>query len=167
MSKTTNHSLLFMVSLALISCSSEYKSTSAMKSAQNLVQFVQTGDTILLHGLFTDSVENLMSIKGMLATRDDIIRSFGELQSIEGPKFTTDSTATMTFRYGDMSLVSSLEFNNDGKIRFLSIQPEPVESTGTGGADSSLTIISQFADFGTTFNADSNFVRLVTILSPT
>ena len=138
-----------------------------MNSAKNLVQFVETGDTALLHGVFTDSVLNLMSIEGMLVTRNDYADQFGNLNTIEGPEFSTDSTANVLLHYEQMSLLASLEFDNQGKIRVLSIEPESVKGTSESGFVSNLEDISEFSKFLEAFNADSNYVRLVTILSPT
>jgi hypothetical protein len=134
-----------------------------MKSAQNLVQFLESGDTALLDGIFTDSVLQLMSLEGILATRNDFAYRFGKLQIIEGPEFPTDSTANVVLRYEQMSLLASLEFNNQGKIRFLSIQPESVKGTGQSDLASNPKDISEFSKFLEAFNADSGYVRLVTI----
>ncbi|MGH8016434.1 MAG: hypothetical protein ACREBV_09600, partial [Candidatus Zixiibacteriota bacterium] len=135
--------LIFLVQ----SCSTVQKKSPAKNSAERLISFAQSGDSTLLHGIFTDSVLNLMSIEAMLDTRNDFVQSFGKLQSIDGPDFSTVSTASIVMRYKEMSLVSELEFDNEGKIRFLSIHPEPVKSTGGLVSDSSLIKISEFADF--------------------
>jgi hypothetical protein len=150
-----------------LACSTVQKKSASQKSAERLISFVETGDSTMLDGIFTDSVLNLMSIEAMLDTRNDFVQSFGKLQTVEGPEFSTDSTADIILRYEDMSLVSSLEFNSEGKIRFLSIRPEPVKSDETTVLETNLTEISEFADFGRDFNADTGFVRLVSILSPT
>jgi hypothetical protein len=159
--------IIIALMLLLLSCSFSEKSSPAMNSAKNLVQFVETGDTALLHGIFTDSVRQLTSLEGMLATRKDFANRFGNLDTIVGPEFPTDSTANVVLRYEQMSLLASLEFNNQGKIRFLSIQPEPVKGTGPSVLASNLKDVSEFSKFLEAFNADSNYVRLVTILSPT
>lgn len=153
--------------LLLVSCSTVQKKSPSQKSAERLISFVETGDSTLLQGIFSDSVLKLMSIEGMVATREDFAQSLGELKSVDGPKFTTDSTAEVIMRYEEMNLVSSLEFNDRGEIRFLSIHPEPVKSTGEVVADTNITDITSFAGFREAFNADTQFVRLVTILSPT
>ena len=138
-----------------------------MKSAQNLVLFLETGDTLLLHGVFTDSVLQLMSLEGILATRNDFAYRFGNLDTIEGPEFTTDSNANVVLRYEQMSLSTSLEFDDQGKIRVLSIHPEPIKGTGPSDLASNLKEVSEFSKFLEAFNTDSDYVRLVTILSPT
>lgn len=121
----------------------------------------------MLDGVFTDSVLSLMSLEGMLATRNDFNNRFGNLRTVEGPEFPTDSTANIVLQYEKMSLLAALKFNSNGKIRSLSIQPEPIKSTGGTDIDTNLTDISRFTDFSDAFNADSNYVRLVTVLSPT
>jgi len=55
----------------LLSCSSGDPDFPAMKSAQQLIRFVETGDSTLLRGVFTDSLLQLMSIEQMLATHDE------------------------------------------------------------------------------------------------
>jgi len=152
---------------SIVSCSTVQKKSPSQKSAEKLITFVETGDSTLLEGIFTDSVLQLMSIEGMVDTRNDFAQSLGELKSVDGPEFTSDSTAIVILRYEEMSLVSSLEFNDEGEIRFLSIQPEPIKSADDTAVDTSVTGITQFADFRDAFNADTNYVRLVTILSPT
>ena len=167
MSRIFHTTILLTLASLTLSCSSDDKLSPAMKSAQKLIEFVETGDTVLLRGVFTDSVIKLMSLEEMLATRDDFVRQFGNLQTIEGPEFPTDSTANVVLRYEQMSLLASLEFNSQGQIRILSIQPEPVASTGKSGLASNVEDVSEYSDFRKAFNADSGYVRLVTILSPT
>lgn len=159
--------ILLAALILLVSCSTVQKKSPSQKSAERLVSFVETGDSTFLKGIFSDSVLKLMSIEGMVATREDFAQSLGELKSVDGPEFTSDSTAEVIMRYEEMSLVSSLEFNERGEIRFLSIRPEPVKSSGEIAADTNITDIARFADFSDAFNADTQFVRLVTILSPT
>lgn len=150
-----------------LACSTVQKKSPSQNSAERLISFVETGDSTLLEGIFTDSVLNLMSIEAMLDTRNDFVQSFGKLQSVEGPEFFTDSTADIVLRYEEMSLVSSLEFNSAGKIKFLSISPEPARSNVGAESDTTLTEITQYADFSRKFNDDTGYVRLVSILSPT
>jgi len=158
--------LLLLIMVILSSCSIGQKNSSAKQSAEQLIRFVETGDTTLLAGLFTDSVLNLMTVEAMLDTRQDFVHSFGKLQSVDAPEFPTDSTANIVLRYEEMSLLTSLEFDSIGKIRFLSIQPEPVKLTGSE-SDIKLTDISDFREFREAFSADSQYVRLISILSPT
>lgn len=153
--------------LLLAACSSEHGSSVAMSSAQQLVRFVETGDSTLLRGVFTDSVLKLTSVEEMLATRQDFLDNFGNLKTVDGPEFLTDSAAQMILRYERMSLLAAVEFTKAGRIRFLSIQPEPVKHATAGHSAGDVTDIANFATLRRDFNADSDYVRLVTILSPT
>jgi hypothetical protein len=152
----------------LLSCSSGNPDSEAMKSAQRVIRFVETGDTTLLRGVFTDSLLQLMSIEGMLATRDDFKNQFGPLEHIDGPEFPTDTTANVVLHYEQTSLLAELEFTNTGKIRYVSIQPAPVADTGERSDDSHvLADLAGVEPLRSDFNADSDHVRLVVILSPT
>jgi len=139
-----------------------------MKSAQQLIRFVETGDSTLLRGVFTDSLLQLMSIEQMLATHDEFRDRFGPLERVDGPEFPTDTTANVVLHYEKTSLLAELGFTNTGKIKYVSIQPEPVTTSGeTPEASSLLADLADVEPLRADFNADTNYVRLVTLLSPT
>lgn len=161
-------SVCFLILLLLLSCSSGDPDSAAMKSAQQLIRFVETGDTTLLQGVFTDSLLQLMSIEGMVATRNDFSGQFGPLQGVDGPEFPTDTTANVVLHYERTSLLAELEFTNTGKIRYVSIQPAPVAAAGETPDDTHVPAdLAGTEPLRSDFNADTDHVRLVVILSPT
>ena len=139
-----------------------------MKSAQRLVRFMESGDSTLLRGVFVDSLLQLMSVDQMLATREDFQEQFGPLERVDGPEFVTDTTANVVLHYERTSLLAELEFTKTGMIRYVSIQPAPVTSTGETPDDSHvLSDLAGVDPLRSDFNADTDHVRLVVILSPT
>lgn len=159
--------ILLSLVLVLFGCSTENRQTRATKSAGHFVKFVETGDTLHLNGFFADSALRLMSQVDMLATMNDFPNLFGKLVGITDQEFSTDSTVNIILRYEHISLLASLEFNEMGKIRFLGIQPEPVEPAVHRNLAANVYDIRDLDSFVTVFNADSEYVRLLTILSPT
>lgn len=157
---------LVAVTVLLTTCANQ-EQTPARQTADRLIAFVNSGDTTALRGVFTDSALHLMTIEQMLATRGDFLMQFGNLRRVDGPSFQNDSSATVVLRYAEMSLMASLEFAPDGRIRYLAIQPEPVlRSVETPGADN-VQDVTDIAVLRHAFNADSGYVRAVTLLSPT
>lgn len=165
--KTTAAAIL--LALAVLACSGSPGPGAASSSADRLVKFMQSGDTLLLQGVFTDSLLKLMSIEQMVATREEFLGQFGGLHDVEGPTFDSDTSAVVILNFERMSLQASLEFAPQGSIRFLSVQPEPMESANTdpGQSPTALTDVEHASVLQQAFDADSQFVRLVTILSPT
>lgn len=159
--------LLLVILPLLLGCSSDKKSSNTAITVGRMARFVETGDTTLLQGVFTDSVLTLMSIDQMLATRDDFASRFGALRTIDGPKFSTDSTAVLVLRYELMSLLAELEFTPKGQIRFLSIRPEPVKGNIDSSVVTNLEDLDTVSELQAIFNIDTEYVRLVAILSPT
>lgn len=88
---------------------------------------------------------------------------------MEGPTFDSDTSAVVILNFERMSLQASLEFTPQGSIRFLSVQPEPMETAEAdpGLSPTTLTDVDHASVLQQAFDADSQFVRLVTILSPT
>ena len=137
--KTIGKTLLLILLLAamimsLLACSSSRKMAPtvtatveiapALTSAERLIQFVESGDSVLLHGIFTDSILNRMSVNDMVGTRKDFVRSFGKLLRAEGPNYDSDSTASIVFHHQDMTLIAYLELNRQGQIRSINILQE-------------------------------------------
>lgn len=157
---------LAVVVLLLATCAKQ-EQTAARQTAERLIEFVNSGDTAVLHGVFTDSVLQLMSADQMLATRDDFLTRFGKLRTVDGPSFQNDSSATVVLRYEQLSLEASLKFVQDGRIRYLAIQPEPIRRDNVISGADNVHDIPDIAALRDAFNADTGFVRLVTLLSPT
>lgn len=157
---------LAVVVFLLVTCVKQ-KQTAARQTAERLIEFVNSGDTAVLRGVFTDSVLQLMSADQMLATRDDFLTRFGKLRTVDGPSFQDDSSATVILRYEQLSLQASLEFVQDGRIRYLAIQPEPIKRDNVISGADNVHDIPDIAALRDAFNADTGFVRLVTLLSPT
>lgn len=157
---------LAVLVLLLATCVKQ-KRTAARQTAERLIEFVNSGDTAVLRGLFTDSVLQLMSADQMLATRDDFLTRFGKLRTVDGPSFQNDSSATVVLRYEQLSLEASLKFVQDGRIRYLAIQPEPIRRDNVISGADNVHDIPDIAALRDAFNADTGFVRLVTLLSPT
>lgn len=158
---------MILVVLSTFACSGSPGHGSAGNSADRLVEFVHTGDTTVLQGIFTDSMLQLMSIEHMLATREELLGQFGDLIDTQGPTFISDSSAEVILNYERMSLLASLEFTPQGSIRFLKVQPKPVDSAQSVLSSATLTDVEHLDVLQQAFDDDSQFVRLVTILSPT
>lgn len=165
--ESISHLLPLVILPLLLGCSSDKKTSNAANTVGRMAQFIETGDTTLLQGVFTDSVLALMSIDQMLTTRDDFLARFGSLRTIDGPKFLTDSTANLVLRYELMSLLAELEFTPKGQVRFLSIRPEPVKSNTDSSVITNLEDLDTVSELQAIFNIDTEYVRLVAILSPT
>jgi hypothetical protein len=124
-------------SLLFVSCSAGKKASPAntprekivpaLSSAERLIMFARSGNPIHLQGVFTDSVLDLMSIEGMVDTRQDFVRSFGRLLKAEGPFYSSDSTASIVFHHEELTVVAFLGFDKRGQIRSINIQQEPLE----------------------------------------
>lgn len=125
---------LAAMAMTLLSCSSAKKSAPAINSieviapalspAERLIQFVQTGESYLLIGVFTDSVLNRMTIREMINTRNDFVRSFGKLLRAEGPNYDSDTTATLVLYHEDMTLAANLLFDKRGLIKDITIKQD-------------------------------------------
>jgi hypothetical protein len=126
--------VLALVAVALTACSKGKKVNPeisqihafapALSPAERLIQFVDTGRSYLLNGIFSDSILTRMSVNEMVQTRNDFVKSFGKLLRAEGPNFDSDSTATVILYHEDMTLAASLKFDKQGLIKDISINQD-------------------------------------------
>lgn len=158
---------ILMTAVLISGCNTDSKSSKSRKSVEHLIEFVVSGDSNQLHDIFADSVLDAMSIEDMISTREDLLARFGKLENIEKAIFTSDSTAEVVMHYEQISLLATINIDSQCKIDFISIRPAPIEEVETNGDDSKIIDLHEFNEFKTTFNTDSDYVRLVSILSPT
>lgn len=132
------------------------------------VHFMMTGDTTGLRGAFGDSVLAAYSPSDMINARSDMIYGLGEFQKVTDLHFHSETESHVTFGFERGAMTFTLLHDGSGKIVLIS---EDTESAVGGFGDT--TGHTSMTDLGSTdvlrlsFNSDSQFVRLVSLLSPT
>lgn len=164
--------------LILAGCSPRSDQSNAMLAARTravdiAANFMQSGDTTGLRDAFSDSVIAAYSPSDMISARSDMINALGEFQGARDLHFHSDSESHVTFSFEHGEMEFTLTHDSSGKIMFISneVQSEhELSALSSGKADTNdvrLTDLNNTDDLRTSFNSDSQFVRLVSLLSPT
>jgi hypothetical protein len=171
-------SLLILLSLGLVGCSSESPRTNQLTgdrqlAAEQVIHFVRTADTTGLRVVFSDSLLHLMSIQQMLEERAALLNECGRLKAVDGPFVDSASDFRIVIEFDSKSLDAWFTFDSDERINSMDISNAPIPDSVRGrlgeghienGALQDLLSIRAVAD---PFDADTGFVRLVALLSPT
>ena len=148
--------------------------TSAKVSAERFLKFLETGDTLNLQAVFSDSFLQAFSIKNLLEEREDALQNWGDLKSIENLKFTSVNQALAQISIGEKELELYFEFDEKGKINDLELVEQSGEDlkpkvTWDELGDDTLIVfqLSNLDQLQDAFQKDKGKVRLVSLLSPT
>ena len=133
--------------------------------------FMRTGDTTGLRLAFADSLLEEMSLRGMVATRSDLIENYGILRNVSEPEFDSASHALVLLTFERAMLDVALTFDPDDRVTLVSVSIAPAEAelpnSVSRSAGSPLTVLETPDQFAQQFDADTGCVRLVSLLSPT
>jgi len=148
--------------------------TSAKISAERFLKFLETGDTLNLQAVFSDSFLQAFSIQNLLEEREDALQNWGDLKSIENLKFTSANEALAQMSIGEKELELYFEFDENGKINDLELVEqsdedlEPKVTWEELGEDTLIVYqLSNLKQLKNVFQKDKGKVRLVSLLSPT
>ena len=163
-----------LLAVLLTSCSprGDQSGTTLAKREQAVniaANFMKTGDTTSLRDAFSDGVLASYSPTDMINARLDMVNSLGEFQGTKDlhSNSATESHVTFEFEHGDMNF--ALQFDESGKITSISDETvlESERTAETSGQPTAMTDLSNLDALRASFNADSQSVRLVSLLSPT
>lgn len=148
--------------------------SSAQISAERFLKFLETGDTLNLQAVFSDSFLQAFSIQNLLEEREDALQNWGDLKSIENLKFTSKKAALAQISIGEKELELYFEFDENGKINDLELVEhsdedlKPKVTWEELGKDTLLVFkIEELEQLRNAFQKDKGKVRLVSLLSPT
>jgi len=165
--------IAFLLAVLLISgCSPRTDQLAGQQRAIDIAsQFMRTGDTTRLRAAFGDSVLAAYSPSDMINARSDMIYSLGEFQGTKDQHFHSDSESHVTFGFERGDMTFTLLHDSSGKIVLISEDAEPTTHASTDTTGQPITVamtdLSGTDALRLAFNSDSQFVRLVSLLSPT
>ena len=147
---------------------------SARMAAEQVLKFIETGDTLCLQEILVDSILKSTPFQEFVDARLQIIERIGPVTEIESPKFVSDNEAFARLSFGDEEAELFLGFDEDGKIkelRFTPLAPDdlrPKVSWKELGKDTlRISFINEISQFKRIFQKDKGKVRLVSLLAPT
>lgn len=159
-----------LVALLIAGCSPRTDQSMAgrQRAIDITAHFMLTGDTTGLRGAFGDSVLAAYSPSDMINARSDLIYGLGEFQKVTDLHFHSDTESHVTFGFERGAMTFTLLHDESGKIVLISEDTESVagESSDSTGQTAMTDLVSTDA-LRMSFNADSQYVRLVSLLSPT
>ena len=165
--------------LMILGCATDHNQSlhvppARVKSAEELRQFVQTGDTSNLRGLFTDSLQVELSTEHILGVRSDLIGQYGEIGKISDVSFDSAGNAHMVVNFEKKELEALLLFAESDKIGLIEFKDLvacdslPAEQNVQSVQGSSqLKDLNSMGAMAEAFDVDVGLVRLVALLSPT
>ncbi len=171
--------LLVLLSLLDVKPDNEFSANSIIQSvakvsAESFSKFLETGDTLNLSGVLSDSFLQNFSIQNLVEERKNAIQNWGDLKNIENFKFTSENEALVQISIGNKELELYLEFDEKGRINELQLIDQSREDLKPKVSweelgDDTLIIspINQLEQLRSVFKKDKRKVRLVSLLSPT
>ena len=148
--------------------------TSAKISAERFLKFLETGDTLNLQAVFSDSFLEAFPIQNLAEERENALQDWGNLKRIENLKFTSENEALAQISIGEKELELYFEFDENGKINDLELVEQSKEDLKPKvtweelGKDTLLVFkIDELEQLRNAFQKDKGKVRLVSLLSPT
>ncbi|HEX9749957.1 MAG TPA: hypothetical protein VGB22_01520 [candidate division Zixibacteria bacterium] len=149
-------------------------SPARVSAIEVVADFMRTGDTTHLRDVFADSVLSDFSPDELMQTRTDWINFFGAFQQAVDVRDSIPGEVQVTLRFALGELFFALLFDDSDKIALIrgtvGSVDEPLADTSRAPLDTlgaELADIETVSDFTHAFDADSQFVRLVSLLSPT
>lgn len=134
--------------------------------------FVETGDTTHLRTVFSSALLEQLSVEGMTAIRADLIDQHGSIEGIEGPFVDSTSEVRLSITFEKKVLDVWLTFDSNQTVSWVDITNAPMNDSQRQDrvaplTDTALNNLTAIDDFAQRFNADTGFVRLISLLSPT
>lgn len=169
--------MILIVLLCSLGCSSKNNKLSnqerTRKAASDQIRmFVETGDTTHLRTVFSSALLEQLSVEGMTAIRADLIDQHGSIEGIEGPFVDSTSEVRLSITFEKKVLDVWLTFDSNQTVSWVDITNAPMNDSQRQDrvaplTDTALNNLTAIDDFAQRFNADTGFVRLISLLSPT
>lgn len=147
---------------------------SARIAAERFFKFLETGDTLNLQAVFSDSFLRAFPIQNLVGERENALQNWGDFKSIENLKFISANAALAQISIGEKELELYFEFDENGKINDLELLEQagedlkPKVTWGELGDDTLIVFqLSNLDKLKNVFQKDKEKVRLVSLLSPT